>query len=140
MGFTQNRLTCDVTAMVRELYQIIFLISTIGGGVCLNIQLILKTNKLNNIKDTALLYLFLVLGSKQFLFLELWEGVIADGDVFCWNQRAVPLVLLPSSYIINKGFLSGQKILKSEKSFSSNAWAILIRQKKHCSSPIYSVR
>lgn len=140
MGLTQNRLICDVTAMVRELYQIIFLISTIGGWVCLNIQLILKTNKLNNVKDTALLYLFLVLVWKQFLFLELWERVTADGHVFCWNQGAVPLVLLPSSYIIDKCLLSGQKILKSEKSFSSNARAILMKGKKHCSSPIYCVR
>lgn len=125
MGFTQNRLICNVTAMVRDLYQIIFLISTVEGWVCLNIQLILKTNKLNNIKDAALLYLFLVLGSKQFLFLELWEGIIADGHVFCWNQGAVPLVLLPSSYIIDKGLLSGQKILKN---LFFKKWEIFFQQ------------
>lgn len=85
-----------------------------------------------------------MLGSKQF-FVPRAVGrcSIADGHVLCWNQGAVPLVLLPSSYIINRCLLPGQKILKSEKSFFQQCQDYPNKKEVPytvLSSPIYSVR
>lgn len=103
------------------------------------IQLILKTNKVKNIKDTAPFILISWAWVKTVpVPSTVGQCSIADGHVLAsgsCTSGSVAILL-----IINRCLLLGPKILKSEKSLSSSARTVLVRRKKHLSSPIHGVR
>lgn len=83
MGFAQNRPMWGVIAMVRDLYQIIFLISAIGGWLFTFNSIWKQTNKIKNIKDTASFILISCAWVKAVLVPSaVVQCSIADGHVY----------------------------------------------------------
>lgn len=137
VGFPGNRPVCNVTAMVRDLYQSLFLISGSGDTLCTfnsfckNLEL--KKTQTNRKQTTK----------ASFYFAEV-KTILVPRTM--WLCSAVMYIMLvygrctSASVAIFLYNIGPCYLNKSEKSFSSSAKGILIKRKKHLISRINNVR